>query len=133
MATLTQMVRRRREIQAEMKALKETDDKLKERIMKKMASEGLDEHKLKDGSGYAFSRPRKMVYNHEAWRALLKESAPKVLKSVFKKVETFDEKALLAAIEKGDIDGADDLLADDEFVTFEDMTPRLMPIKPKGE
>jgi hypothetical protein len=130
---LRSYTKRRNEIASEMADLKEADDKLKPKITEILEQLGeRDTTKLfPKMNGFRLDRPEKMVINESRLSEWLKDKAPKVHGKVFKKVVQFDKKAFEEAVAAGDVPDADAVLSDDEFVTFEPMSARLMPTKAK--
>lgn len=120
----------RNEVRGEMATLKEKDDKLGAKIREVL--EKLDVRSTVDLfpklDGYRLDRPQSMVFNNERFLPWLEE---KVDDDLFERIypRTLNKKALDEAVQAGDIDGIDDVLADEDFVTFKEMGARLMPTK----
>lgn len=129
------LARLRQDIDAEIKKLEEQKSMLTKELVAALVELGETRIRpTKDGAGYVLQRPTKTVWNEDYLREALSESAPKVLRRVFKKhVEyRFDEEALSKAIDKGDVPNADDILADERVVRIMELSPRLMPLKAKS-
>lgn len=130
---LRSYVKRRNEVRTEIEDLTKDEKTLGDKI--KVLLDQLGETNTTNlfpkMAGYRLDRPKAMVFNEDRLSAWLKENAPKAHKVVFERKVVFNKKKLDEAVQAGDIPGIDDVLSDDEYVTFTEMTPRLMPTKAK--
>lgn len=133
-AKLAKAKERRIEVKAEIAKLEKEEKGLAAVIRETMETLGLDKTGTVPGKDYYLQRPQKTVYHEDRIYDYLKSKAPKIVSKVFKKVRVFDKEAFQLMADAGKIPDVDSILADDEYVEMEAMTPRLMPVQePKKE
>lgn len=129
-AKLRRLVRERNTVRAEMVELGEKDKDLGRKIMEMLEELGIRQttEVAPNLDGYRLDRPERMVVNEEKLALWMRDHAPEeVYEATFQR--KFVRKAFDEAVQAGDISGIDDILADDEYVTFKQDSPRLMPTK----